>query len=350
MDLEIAIDKQLGGFRCTVECKIRSNRCGIFGPSGSGKSTLMHCVAGLLPPDRGRIRLDGETLFDRTAGISLSPERRRIGVVFQHAHLFPHLNVRRNLLYGWQRLAPIDRRIDPEQLITILNIGHLLKRGVHQLSGGERQRVALGRSVLAAPRLIIMDEPLSGLDADLKYQIIPYLQEVFSEFSIPLLLISHSLAEMRLLTDAVLTMRDGRLHSQTTAEELARSAPDLGDGYQNFFQLGEPQPAGSLWAYPWGGNRLLILEPPNGGEHLFSLDARDILLFKRHPEATSARNMLACQVARVDSASDRVAVELDCAGRRLVAQVVPEAVQELAISPGCHLVAVFKASSVRRLV
>ena len=196
-------------FRFSAAFSLTASRCGIFGPSGSGKSTLMHLLAGLLNPDRGTISLAGQTLFDAGAGINVPSEQRRIGVVFQHAHLFPHMDVRRNLFYGWRRTETAERRIAPEALIEVLNLGHLLDRGVNRLSGGERQRVALGRTVLACPRLILMDEPLTGLDEELKYQIIPYLKRVLAEFDIPLLFISHSLREMRLMTDEVLVFRRG---------------------------------------------------------------------------------------------------------------------------------------------
>ena len=135
-------------------------------------------------------------------------------MVFQHAHLFPHMNVKHNLFYGWRRTPATERRITPEALIEVLNLDHLLDRGINRLSGGERQRVALGRTVLACPQLILMDEPLSGLDEELKYQIIPYLKKVFPQFEIPLLFISHSLLEMRLMTDEVLVFRQGSLRGR----------------------------------------------------------------------------------------------------------------------------------------
>ena len=138
----------------------------------------MHLLAGLLKPDRGPSAWTTDPLRQR-GRINLPPEKRRIGVVFQHAHLFPHMNVRRNLLYGWRRTPSDERHIAPEAIIEVLNLGHLLDRGVNLLSGGERQRVALGRTVLTCPRLILMDEPLTGLDEELKFQIIPYLKKVF---------------------------------------------------------------------------------------------------------------------------------------------------------------------------
>lgn len=349
MELEVEIEKQNGAFRFAASFSLSARRCGIFGPSGSGKSTLMHLVAGLQKPDRGTIRLAGKTLFDSTAGINVAPEKRRIGVVFQHAHLFPHMNVRRNLFYGWQRTDEAARRIAPDALIKVLNLGHLLDRGIDRLSGGERQRVALGRTVLACPQLILMDEPLTGLDRELKYQIIPYLQKVFGEFGIPLLFISHSLREMRLMTDEVLVFREGLLQSKMTTEELARSSMTA-TGYSNMLNLGRPQMSGDLWAYRWGESELVLTERGESDDDVFELDAREIMLFKRHPEATSARNLLTCRVKSLFGVNNRVGVELICGGRALVAQIVPDAVRELAIEPGAEVVAAIKASSFRRLL
>lgn len=351
MDLVVDIEKRHGDFLFRADFSLNANRCGIFGPSGSGKSTLMHLLAGLERPDRGSITLAGRTLYSSATGINLPPEQRRIGVVFQHGHLFPQISVRKNLLYGWQRTAIAERRISPEALIKVLNLGHLLDRGVNLLSGGEKQRVALGRTVLACPRLILMDEPLTGLDEELKYQIIPYLKKVFAEFAVPLLFISHSLREMRLMTDEVLVFRQGNLENRIATEDLARVSMAYGSGgYANLLNLGRPHPAGDLWAYPWGSRELILTENDKDAENIFELDARDIVLFKRHPEATSARNLLACQVTDIFGVNNRVGVELSCGGNRLVAQIVPDSIHELGLTKGSEVVAVIKASSFRRII
>jgi len=350
MELQVDIEKQHGAFHFAAAFSLEMRRCGVFGPSGSGKSTLMHLLSGLLNPDRGRITLAGRIICDSDAGINLPPEQRRIGVVFQHAHLFPHMNVRRNLFYGWRRTESGERRIAPEALIRVLNLDHLLDRGVNRLSGGERQRVALGHTVLACPRLILMDEPLTGLDEELKYQIIPYLKKALDEFDIPLLFISHSLREMRLMTDEVLVFRDGSLQAQMSTENLARSGmATVGGGYANLLSLGLPRKVNDLWCYPWGENELVLTDEGGSGENLFELDARDIVLFKNHPEATSARNLLSCRVAGMFGFNNRVGVELDCGGMRMVAQIVPESVRELGIEIGGEVVAAIKASSFRKI-
>jgi molybdate transport system ATP-binding protein len=308
-------------------------------------------VAGLVTPDDGFIALDGEVLFDSGRKIDVPTAKRRIGMVFQQAHLFPHLSVRGNLLFGWRRLAPRERKIDPQALIAALNLEHLLENPVTTLSGGERQRVALGRAVLACPRLLLMDEPLTGLDDDLKYQVIPYLNRVVDEFGIPLLFISHALQEIRLLTDTVLEFNAGRLSGEISPESLARR--QLGsdrDGYFNLLQVDGLQPAGELWAWRWGEQRLVMTEGwSREGTTVVALAAKDITLFKRHPEASSARNLIGCRVTDLFPMGNRIGVELTCGDCALVAQVVGDAAEELELTVNGNVVAAIKASAFRRL-
>ena len=350
MLLEVDVTKEIGNFSLQAAFNLSQKKCGIFGPSGSGKSTLMHILAGLLEPDRGKIILNGTPLFDRRKKINLPPQKRRVGVVFQHAHLFPHLNVRRNLLYGWRRTPTENRGISPEAIIKALNLAPLMNRGVNSLSGGERQRVALGRTVLSCPRLLLMDEPLTGLDRELKFQIIPYLRKVLDKFDIPLLFISHSLQEVRLMTEEVLVFAEGGVQQRLSTEELARRDLVTGSrGYANLLYLSRPKPRGDLWGYQWGGTELITIERGESVENVFELGARDITLFKRHPEATSARNLLPCRVIDVFGDGNRMGVELACNGGRLISQIVPPSVRELDIKKGSEVVAVIKASAFRRL-
>ncbi len=350
MFLEVDVEKHFPEFQSRIKFSLETKKCGVFGPSGSGKSTLMNMLSGLMRPDKGHIILNGRTLFDHKAGINLPPEARRVGVVFQHAHLFPHMSVKKNLFYGLKRIKPHERNIDPDQLISALQIEPLLDRSVTKLSGGERQRVALGRTILACPHLILLDEPMAGLDGMLKYQIIPHLRQVFAEFSIPMLFISHSLQEMRMMTDEVLVMRNGHLERQLPTEELARTSLGTGGrGYTNLLQLDSPKDLGELMSFRWGTVPLMLVKTQNSGAGEFALNGRDILLFKKHPEATSARNMLSCVVRKTYQTDWLVGVELDCGGNILVAEIVPQSLEELDIRPGSKLVAVFKASAFQRL-
>lgn len=351
MLLEVDVEKKFPGFNSKVKFSLSGDKNGVFGASGSGKSTLMNMLAGLIAPDKGVLKLNGKTIFDSNLKINLPSEQRKIGVVFQHAHLFPHMNVKQNLYYGHKRRAQGQHNIDPDKLISILQLKPLLDRKVPNLSGGEKQRVALGRTILACPDLILMDEPLTGLDGQLKYQIIPLLQQVFSNFSIPILFISHNLQEMRMMTDNVLVMKNGMIYNQISTEELARSSLGSGEkGYRNLLQLEAPNDLGDLYSYRWGKVDLILVKRNNNRPGKFSLNSRDILLFKNHPEATSARNMLLCTVKKTYKTDWLVGIELECHGNTLIAEIVPQSVEELSIKPGVEVVAVFKASSFQRVL
>lgn len=350
MKLSIDIRKRLGSFDLAMQSVIEGDHSGIFGASGSGKSTLVHMISGLMTPDSGELHLDDICLFSSRKRINLSPEKRRIAIVFQHARLFPHLGVKANLFYGYKRCRPEHRKISPEALIEVLNLGHLMTRGVNKLSGGEKQRVALGRAVLANPRLLVMDEPLSALDDSLRYQIIPYLRSVSEEFGVPYLFISHSISEMQLMTDQVMVVSEGRIEGISTPDQLARAGMASNPkGYLNLLRLNGAKKQDGLFHCPWGNSELIISEGRTGEESLFELSSRDIILFKQHPEAISARNLLECTVTELFDSDGRKGVVLESGGKRLVAEIVRAAAEELEIATGTTLFAAIKASAFRRL-
>lgn len=350
MELTLKLAKQQGEFLLDIDCSVAGDRLGIFGPSGSGKSTLVSCLAGLSRPDRGRILLDGLPLFDSAGGIDLPPERRRIALVFQHHALFPHLTVRKNLLYGYRRCPAAERRIVLDEVAAVLGIEALLENDPQSLSGGERQRVALGRAVLSSPRLLVMDEPLSALDDELRFRIIPYLRSVTERFGIPFVFISHSLVEMRLMAEQVAVLEQGRLSALLSPEQLARQRMGSSQaGYINLLELGQPVAQDGLLAFQWGGGQLLLSGGTLAEPGMFELSSKDIILCKRHPEAISARNLLPCTVRDLFAAGRKTGVELDCNGATLIAEIVPDAARELQIVTGGMVWAAIKASAFRRL-
>ncbi len=352
MELQINLTKSFGSFQQQAQLTISGERIGIFGESGSGKSTLVSMVAGLLEPDSGEIVLDGDLLFSSSRRRNVPPQDRRIAMVFQQPALFPHLSVKNNLLYGFKRCAKQHRRITMESLLDVLQIGPLLERGVNRLSGGEKQRIALGRAVLANPRLLLMDEPLSALDDTLRYQIIPYLRSVSEQFGIPYLFISHSLLEMQLMTDQVVVVDKGAVAPQIPVDQVARQRMGQSPaGYLNLCHTRRRGETHGVPCYCWGNVELLISTQPSNGsdEAVFQLSSKDIILCKRHPEAISARNLLPCTVRKLFEAGRKVGVELDCNGSVLVAEIVADAAQELAITAGSTIWAAIKASAFRRL-
>ncbi|MEL7171608.1 MAG: molybdenum ABC transporter ATP-binding protein, partial [Pseudomonadota bacterium] len=210
MSLEVSLAHRFPGFTLEAAFSAPAGVTALFGRSGSGKTTIANAVAGLLRPSEGRIALDGTVLLDTGAGCYVPPHRRRIGYVFQDARLFPHLSVRRNLLYGrW--FAGGRGGDDLPRIAALLDIEPLLERAPGALSGGERQRVALGRALLSRPRMLVMDEPLAALDEARKAEILPYLERLRDEASIPILYVSHSLAEVARLATTLVVLEAGRL-------------------------------------------------------------------------------------------------------------------------------------------
>ena len=211
--LRVEVTKQLGEFALEAAFESEGRVTGLFGASGSGKTSLVNMIAGLVRPDHGTIVLDGETLDDTERGLHVPTYRRRIGYVFQDARLFPHLDVLHNLDYG-RRMNRLDEDTAQRKRVTdLLDIGHLLDRRPGKLSGGERQRVALGRALLAKPRLLLLDEPLGALDEGRRAEILPYLVRLRDEARIPMVYVSHDAAEMRQLATQIVLLRQGRVTS-----------------------------------------------------------------------------------------------------------------------------------------
>ena len=209
--LSVDVEKQLGDFKLETSFTSDGLVTGLFGNSGAGKTSIINLIAGLIAPDRGHISLDGETLDDTSTGIHIAPHRRRIGYVFQDARLFPHLSVRQNLDYGRRMNGFAPDEVAEARTVDLLDIGNLLDRRSAQLSGGERQRVALGRALLAKPKLLLLDEPLGALDDERKAEILPYFIRLRDEASVPMVLVSHDAGEMRRLATHVVMLKHGKV-------------------------------------------------------------------------------------------------------------------------------------------
>src|SRR5262249_35402742 len=211
MSLDVDIDHALGSFHLTARFAAQPGVTALFGRSGSGKTTLVNIVGGLIRPDRGRVVVDSETLVDTERGLFVPKHRRRVGYVFQDSRLFPHLSVRRNLLYGrWFVLGGgAENAFDSG--VELLGVGHLLERRPDSLSGGEKQRVAIGRALLAQPRVLLMDEPLASLDEQRRAEILPYIERLRDGARVPILYVSHSVREVARLATTVVILAEGRV-------------------------------------------------------------------------------------------------------------------------------------------
>lgn len=225
--LVVKAEKRLGEFLADVSFASESGATALFGPSGAGKTSVINMIAGLLKPDRGRIVLDGDVLFDDTAGIDVPASQRRIGYVFQEGRLFPHLSVKHNLDYGrWM----CGYKFDPvvfSQVVALLDIGHLLDRRPGKLSGGERQRVAFGRALLMRPRLLLLDEPLASLDAARKRDILPYLERLRDKAQVPIIYVSHDASEVRRIASRVVRLDAGRVIAAGGVELLDETQANM---------------------------------------------------------------------------------------------------------------------------
>ncbi len=314
----------------------------LFGPSGSGKTTLLRCIAGLQRAPQGRFALRGEVWQDER--VFVPPHRRAIGVVFQEASLFPHLDVRGNLDYGRRRIAPAERRVALEQAIELLGIAPLLQRRVDALSGGERQRVAIARALAVSPRLLLMDEPLAALDAPAKAAILPYLDRLHEALTLPIVYVSHALDEVARLADHVVLLEAGRvIASGPLGETLSRlDLPlRLGDdaGVVLDAQVGERDAqwhlarlditgGGAVWARDHG--------VPLGQRVRVRVLARDVSLARTQLAGSSIVNQLPGAVeAIVDDAHPALAlVRVRVGSAALLARLTRQSANMLQLAPG----------------
>ncbi len=222
--LLVHFDLHYSTFRLTVDLdEPMSGITALFGPSGSGKTTLLRCLAGLERAPNGFMQFGDELWQDETKNLCFPLYARPIGYVFQEPRLFPHLNVRSNLLYGYNRIPAEARRIAIEQVIDILGIGQLLERRIHKLSGGEQQRVAIGRALLTSPKLLLLDEPLASLDMQRKQELLPFIRRLHRELRIPMVYVSHAVTEILQLADRVVLLKEGRVMGAGSVNEILTS-------------------------------------------------------------------------------------------------------------------------------
>ncbi|HEX5539025.1 MAG TPA: molybdenum ABC transporter ATP-binding protein [Methylophilaceae bacterium] len=353
IDIDLHLDR--GSFALDAKLRISQPVVGLFGPSGSGKSTLLAMLAGLIKPDGGRFAIDGECLFDAERGIDVPTHRRRIGLVFQDSRLFPHLSVRSNLVYGLNLLGK-QRRLELAHIVELLEIGHLLKQHPHQLSGGEKQRVALGRALLASPRLLLLDEPLAALDTRLKNQILPFLRRVKEQTQIPMIYVSHAVNEVLHLTQTMAIIEGGSIlasgdfHEVIKDDRVLSLAHSLGlDNVIEATVAAHDSEFGYTLA-EHNGNQLLLpyLDVPPGAAISISVPATNIALAKARQAGITIQNQLPGVVTAIRQVDHRVLVSVDI-GCVLIAEVTAKAVHDLGMAPGDQVYCLIKAQAMRYL-
>lgn len=350
-------------FSLDVRLRSAGGVVGLFGRSGAGKSTLLAALAGLVEPQRLRITLGGETLMDSEPGGELPPaHRRRIGMVFQDHRLFPHRTVAANLRYGMGG-APRGQRSDApayDEVVELLHLSGLTDRLPASCSGGERQRVALGRALLAHPRLLLLDEPLASLDRGLKRDILPFLRAARDAFDLPMIYVSHDLEEILALTEEVALIEDGRIAGHGNVASLAMDENclellhDCGLRFALRGVAGRRDPSGLAWITLGGGAEIAAgswLGPVSraGGSVDIILSPQDVILARPPLDATlSLTNRLEGRVTGIARTPQRHLVEVDCGiGQPILADVTERAVERLGLAEGTRVVALFKAQATR---
>jgi len=361
--LTAQIRKELRGasapsFVLDVSMEVSAGITILFGPSGAGKSTLLDCIAGLARPDTGRVALGGEVVFDSARGIELPPQPRRVAYVFQTLALFPHLTVEENVAYGLNSLTEQERRHRVREILSAFRVEKLWKHKPGEISGGEKQRIALARSLVTEPRVLLLDEPMTGLDAELKSAIVDDLRAWNAAKRIPILYVTHSREEVDALGERVIALENGRVVSAGTPMDVLdaprRKRLAQAAGFENLLAgtVLDLREADGVMRVRLGETACEIEVPLGyaavGNCVRVAIRAGDILLATEQPRGLSARNVIEGQITLLERRGTMVIARVDC-GVTFLAHVTPGAVRSLELAAGrkvwlvlktysCHLV------------
>jgi molybdate transport system ATP-binding protein len=326
----------------------------LFGPSGAGKSTVLDCIAGLARPDTGRIAAGEEVLFDSLASINCAPQARRIAYVFQTLALFPHMSAEENVAYGLDGLPHGERSARVDEILEAFRVDKLRARKPPEISGGERQRIALARSLVTRPRVLLLDEPLTGLDAELKAAIVDDLRAWNAARHIPILYVTHTREEVDALGERVIAMDHGRVVSEGTPMEVLeaprRKPLAQAAGFENLLgaTVVDLREADGVMRVRLNGG-LSELEVPLGyaaaGDRVrVAIRAGDILLANTRPQGLSARNVIEGRIVAMETRGTLVRARVDC-GVQFIVHLTPGAARSLELAEGCRVWLVLKTHS-----
>ncbi len=352
--IDVDIEQRLGSFHLDIKFAAEAPIVGLFGRSGAGKTSVVNAIAGITKPLRGSIRINDALLFDAAKRIDLPPEKRRIGYVFQDPLLFPHLDVAANLQYGLRRRKTTERFIETTRVVELLGLGALLRRNPRTLSGGERQRVAIGRALLAQPRILLMDEPLAALDVQRKTEILDYVERLRDELGIPIVYVSHSVPEIARLADTVVVLSEGKCLAVGDVEEvMGRSDLKPVTGRYEAGSLLDTRVAAhdteqQLTTLSFEGGRLVVpyLAVEIGARVRARIRARDVSLAIGRPEQISILNVLPGHVGSIDAETGPIVdVQVSVGSATLTARITRRSFQQLGIHTGQEVCALVKAVS-----
>ncbi|WP_373050317.1 molybdenum ABC transporter ATP-binding protein [Thalassovita aquimarina] len=356
MTLSVSVKHTFEGFTLDADFKAPAGVTALFGSSGSGKSTLVNAMAGLLRPDHGRVEVGDRLLCDTDQGLCLPPHKRRVGYVFQEARLFPHLTVQQNLRYGRWFAGIRGSDTEERRLVDMLGIGDLLTRRPGALSGGEKQRVAIGRALLSHPLILLMDEPLAALDEARKAEILPYLERLRDETAIPILYVSHSVAEVARLATTVVLLDKGKVLKTGPTEEVMSDpalAPAIGlreAGSVLSAKIVKHHDDGLTELASAGGRLFLPRIGGNPGDRVrVRIHANDVVLSLDPPGRISALNLLPGTVTSIRAGSGPGAmVQMQAGDDQILARVTKRSIAALGLEPGTGCYAIIKSVSVSR--
>lgn len=355
--LRVQLKSSLPDFALDVDLEIKAGITALFGASGCGKTTLLQLLAGVRRAEQGRVTLGDTVLFDSAQNICLPARARRIGMVFQDLRLFPHLDVWGNLMFGYRMASNDGNDLQPDDVVEALDIGSLLQRQPAQLSGGERQRVALGRTLLAMPRLLLMDEPLTALDSRLRDRILPYLRWVHEGLKIPVVYVSHSIPEILELTDEVVVLSRGRVIGQgeifDVLGDTLRGNESVGTASVMEVEIVEASEEAAAVHARVGDQTVVLPYDPSirpGSKERVTLRPEDVMLSRAPLRDVSARNQLRGQVVRISPLHGQLLVHLALApGVVLRAELTRAALTELGVAVEEEFYCVVKSSAFRWL-
>jgi len=355
MRVEIDVEKSLGAFRLKAAFSSDAAVTALFGRSGCGKSTVLNLVAGLLRPDRGRIAVGGRVLYG--GGVALRAEDRRVGYVFQEGLLLPHLSVRQNLTYGRFFTPAAERWAEFDRIVALLDLAQLLERRPQRLSGGEKQRVAIGRALLASPRLLLMDEPLASLDAGRRGEILYYIERLRDEVGVPILYVSHEIEEVVRLAGRLVLLSEGVVAAEGPVEdlmsriELRRLIGRYEGGAVLEVKVEAQDLASGLARLSFAGGELLAPDVDAlVGERLrVRVRARDVSIALERPKDISVLNCFKGTIAEIGAERGAsLDLRVDVAGTTLLARITRHSAERLRLAPGKEVWALVKAVSLDR--
>ena len=355
MSLDVTVKHSLPDFEIDATFKAQSGVTVLFGPSGSGKTSILKMIAGLIAPKEGEIKLNGEILFSSQTRQSVKAHRRHCGYIFQEPRLFPHYNVKGNLLYGARTQGKQVSHAELTRIVDLLGIGPLLSRHPLTLSGGEQQRVAIGRVLLTAPKVLLMDEPLSSLDQQRKLDLLPFIEEICRSSNFPIVYVTHSMNEVLRLADQVVQLHKGKVQSVLPPHQLSQSAAYLASVERNYLgtileghiMSRDGRSGVGTVTLNFGELSVPLTNAEIGNKVRLLIPAKDVVLALNEPIGLSAQNILQASITMIDSShSPYCTVTLDCGGETIYAQIICNSVERLGLVVGMPIYAIIKAVAV----